>query len=111
MILSIAADPVPLAADAEGVVRVGGTRVTLDTLVAAFEEGASAEEIALQYPTLRLADIYATLSFYLHRRDEVEAYLAEQRRLGDEVRERLESRTDSGEIRARLLARKSASQP
>jgi hypothetical protein len=35
--------------DADGVVRVAGTRVTLDTVVGAFDTGATAEEIAQQY--------------------------------------------------------------
>ena len=64
-------DPVPLESEADGVVRVKGTRVTLDTVVAAFAEGATAEEIAPQYPTLALSDIYAVLSYNLRRREEV----------------------------------------
>ena len=43
MSLSIAVEPLPLSKDADGVVRVGGTRVTLDTLVEAFHEGLTAE--------------------------------------------------------------------
>jgi len=49
---------VPLAADAQGVIRVGGTRVTLDTVVSAFYEGATPEEITQQYPSLELGDVY-----------------------------------------------------
>ncbi len=41
--LPIVTKPIPLETDADGVVRVGGTRVTLDTVVAAFKEGATAE--------------------------------------------------------------------
>jgi hypothetical protein len=40
---------VPIHTDADGVVRIAGTRVTLDTIVAAFDAGATAEEIAQQY--------------------------------------------------------------
>jgi len=39
MALVIAAEPVPLETDAEGVARVGRTRVTLDTVVDAFLSG------------------------------------------------------------------------
>ena len=46
MIFEVVADPIPLQTDADGVVRVGGTRVTLDTVVAAFADGATAEERA-----------------------------------------------------------------
>ena len=57
--------------------RVGTTRVTLDTVVSAYKGGASPEEIAESFDTLRLADIYAVISYYLRHVDEVEAYIAE----------------------------------
>ncbi len=47
--------------------RVAGTRVTLETVVAAFCHGATAEQIAHDYP-LELADIYAVITFYLRQR-------------------------------------------
>jgi uncharacterized protein (DUF433 family) len=106
MSLSIAIEPLPLTKDADGVVRVGGTRVTLDTLVEAFHEGLTAEEIVQQYPSVALADIYAVIGYYLRRRTEVEAYLEERRRKAREVRERNEARTDPRGIRERLLARR-----
>ncbi len=49
MALTITNEVVPLRAEADGVIRVSGTRVTLDTVIAAFSEGATAEEIAQQY--------------------------------------------------------------
>ena len=106
MTLLIEAPPVPLRADADGVVRVGGTRVTLDTVVEAFHEGATAEEIARQYDSLDLADVYAVIGYYLKCRTQVEAYLDERRRQGEEVRRQNESRCDPGGVRARLLARR-----
>ena len=60
MPLKISSDPAPLVTDEDGVVRVEGTRVRLDTVVFAFNQGASAEEILQQYPSLTLSDIYAT---------------------------------------------------
>ena len=62
MSLVIEAPPVPLRTDEHGVLRVGKTRVPLDTLVYAFNQGASAEEIVLSYPTLELGDIYAVVT-------------------------------------------------
>lgn len=106
MSLPIAMEPLPLATDADGVVRVGGTRVTLDTLVEAFHEGLTAEEMAQQYPSVALADIYAVLGYYLRRRSEVDAYLDEGRRQAREVRERNAAQTDPRGIRERLLARR-----
>lgn len=67
MSLVIESPPVPLNIDMDGVIRVGNTRVTLDTVVAAFKEGATAEEIVWQYPSLSLADVYAVIGYYLQR--------------------------------------------
>ena len=105
--LMIAHEPVPLQATEDGVVRVGGTRVTLDTVVTAFEEGATAEEIVEQYPSLHLADAYAVISYYLRHRSEVEAYLAQRGEDLRRVRHENEARFDPTGVRARLLARRS----
>jgi len=68
MSLKISSNPVPLTTDEDGIVRVAGTRVSLDTVVYAFNQGASAEEILQQYPSLALRDIYATITYYLQHR-------------------------------------------
>ena len=102
----IVTEPIPLETDADGVVRVGGTRVTLDTVVAAFKEGATAEEIVYQYPSLDLVDVYLVIGYYLQRRTDVEAYLHWRQRQADEARERNEARFDPHGIRDRLLARR-----
>jgi uncharacterized protein (DUF433 family) len=96
---------VPLAYGERGVVLVEGTRVPLDTVVAAFNAGQSAEEIALGHSTLDLAAVYAVLAYYLRHRAEVDAYAAERRGETDALRARVESRQDPGGIRERLLAR------
>jgi uncharacterized protein (DUF433 family) len=104
--LLLLAEPVPLEKDIDGAIRVKGTRVTLDTVVTAFAEGATAEEIAQQYPTLELADVYAVLGYYLHRRGEVDAYLKERKKQAAEVRRENESRFDPRGVRDRLIARR-----
>ena len=108
MALSLAAEPLPLRLDADGVVRVGGTRVTLDTVVEAFHEGDSAEEIVEQYSSLHLSDVYAALAYYLRHRPEVDAYLEERRLQGEAVRAENEARFDPRGLRDRLLARRAA---
>jgi uncharacterized protein (DUF433 family) len=105
--LMIVHEPVPLQATEDGVVRVGGTRVTLDIVVAAFEQGATAEEIVQQYPPLRLADAYAVIGYYLRHRSEVEAYLAQRGEDSRRLRQDNEARFDPTGVRARLLARRS----
>ena len=96
---------VPLETDADGVVRVGDTRVTLDTVITTFKNGATAEEIAQQYP-LHLADIYAVISYYLRHTQAVEDYLSKRQEQAVKVREENETRFDPTGIRERLLARK-----
>jgi uncharacterized protein (DUF433 family) len=105
MIPSTPTEILPLETDANGVVRVGNTRVTLDTIVMAFTEGATAEEIALQYPSLHLADIYAVIAYYLRHRAAVEAYLGHRAEQAAQVRADNETRSDPNGVRNRLLAR------
>ncbi|MGB3535887.1 MAG: DUF433 domain-containing protein [Microcoleaceae cyanobacterium] len=78
MTLEIVAEPIPLQTTADGVVRVGKTRVTLDTVVAVFKQGATRDEIVYRYPSLKLADVYATIAFYLNHESDVEAYLQQR---------------------------------
>lgn len=105
MTIAVSPEPVPLAADKYGTVRVGGTRVTLETIVAAFDRGDSAEEIREQFPTVSLGDIYAVLTYLVRHPDEVREYMAATERKADEVRARIDAANDSEGLRARLLAR------
>ena len=76
---------IPLRTDEQGAIRVSGTQVTLDTVIACYHQGDSPEAIHAGFPTLPVTDIYAVIAYYLARRDELDAYL--QRR--DEAAERL----------------------
>jgi uncharacterized protein (DUF433 family) len=104
---SLTAQPPPLHTDEDGVVRVGGTRVTLDTVIGAFNNGCAAEEIVLKYPSLKLTDVYAVITYYLWYRQEIDTYLEERRRQATELQEQIEARFPSQGIRERLLARRS----
>jgi uncharacterized protein (DUF433 family) len=98
--------PVPLREDEHGVIRFAGSRVTLDSLVALFDRGATAEEIVQSFPTLALGDVYAVLSYVIVRRADVDAYLARRGREEDAAREEAERRSPSADLRARLIARR-----
>ena len=104
--LTLESPPLPLHADADNIVRVGGTRVTLQTVVSAFRNGATAEQIAQDYPALELADVYAVIQYYLRNREQVGKYLAERAAAGDAAQKDVESRCDPAGIRDRLLARR-----
>ena len=90
----------------DGVIRVRGTRVTLDTIWAAFNEGATAEEIVQQYPSLSLADAYEAIGYCLRNRGPVADYLAKRGENSGEIRKSNESRWPPEGIRARLLERR-----
>lgn len=95
----------PLQANKHGVVRFRGTRVTLDSVVYAFNGGATPEEIVLRFPTLRLADVYTVAGHYLQHRHDIDAYLKERGDLSDQARQEAERRLPSSELRQMLLAR------
>ena len=98
---------VHLTTGADGVGRVGRTRVTLDTIVAAFRKGAAAEEIAAQYPALDLADVDAVIGYYLLRQPGVDSCLSRRQEIADQVRkDNDEARCNPHGIRERLLARR-----
>lgn len=101
-------ETVPLVESADGVIRVADTRVTLDTVIAAFREGATAEEITHQYPVLALPDVYAVITFFLRHADQVEDYLARRQELAGEIRKDNEVKFDPSGIRERLLARRTS---
>jgi len=99
-------DAIPLSKDGSGVYRVGGSRVTLDLVVCAFNRGATPEEIAQDFPSLQLPDIYQVLGYYLKHRSELAEYF--DRRARDE-REMLEAHQEEWSprgLRERLLARR-----
>jgi uncharacterized protein (DUF433 family) len=105
MSMVLMAEPLPLVADTDGVVRVAKTRVTLDTVVAAFQDGLTAEEIAEQYPSLPLGQVYAVIGYYLDHQVDVDAYLAARERRANEVRQANERLFSPVGVRSRLLAR------
>jgi uncharacterized protein (DUF433 family) len=97
---------VPIESTPDEVLRISGTRVTLDTVITAFLQGATAEEIVLRYPSLKLADVYAVFSYYLQHQIEVDTYLQQRQQRAELVRAQNEERFPPDGIRARLLARR-----
>ena len=106
MKLLIYPETAPLTTGEDDVVRIANSRVTLDTVIYAFNEGASAEEIVDRYPSVQLADIYSVIGYYLRHRVEVDAYLKDREGVRTEVRRENEFRFPSEGLRERLLARR-----
>jgi uncharacterized protein (DUF433 family) len=105
---SLTPEPPPLRIDEGGVLRVGSTRVRLDTVIYAFNTGSTAEEILTDYSTLNLPDIYLVIAYYLRHREVVDAYLAEGEKLGAAVQQENETRWPKEGLKERLLARRTA---
>lgn len=74
--------------DENGVRRVGTSRVMLDSIVAAFEQGHSAEIIQQQYPALSLEEVYGAITYFLSHAAEVKEYLRQQGKVWDDWRAR-----------------------
>ena len=107
MNILIEAVAVPLFDDGQGGLRVTGTRVLLERIVHAFEDGATPEGIVQSYDTLRLEDVYAVLTWYLHHKAEVEDYLRRRAEQAEAIRRTIEAKQPGrAELRARLLARR-----
>ncbi len=109
MTFTVRAETPPLREDAAGALRVGDSRVLLELVIRAFQDGATPETIVLRYPTLVLSDVYAVIAYYLRHRGEVEAYLEKRDQEAEEVQQQIESeQPDLSEIRDRLLAQRQA---
>ena len=107
MSITVKPELLPLREEADGAVRVGDSRVLLELLIHAFQDGATPEEIVQQYPTLALSDVYSVISYYLRHRNEVEGYLTQREQRALEVREKIATQQpDLTDVRTRLLARR-----
>jgi uncharacterized protein (DUF433 family) len=105
MAIIIQPEAPPLREDASGALRVGSSRVLVELVIRAFQDGATPETIVQRYPTATLADVYAVIAYYLRHRQEVEAYLAEREQRAQDVRQRIERyQGDLADLRRRILA-------
>jgi uncharacterized protein (DUF433 family) len=59
---------------------VAGTRISLDSVVYSFNEGQSPEAIQENFPSLKLAQIYGAVAFYLDHQAEIDKHLEETER-------------------------------
>jgi uncharacterized protein (DUF433 family) len=91
--------------DENGVYRVGGTRVMLDSVLASFRQGHSPETIRQQYPALTLEEVYGSTAYYLANSGEVDAYLARQEALWEESRACAEQQPSAVVDRLRAIKR------
>src|SRR5947207_7210430 len=114
MILLETTQNVPLTLTESGTICVTGSQVALESVVYQYQQGDTAEAILESFPSVKLADIHAVISYYLNHRDQVDEYVHDQQKRASTVREDNESdpayKDRVGELRARISYR-STSKP
>ncbi|MCU0570467.1 MAG: DUF433 domain-containing protein [Oculatellaceae cyanobacterium Prado106] len=95
----------PFRWDEAGGIRIGQSRVTFDSLIAAYHQGATPEEMAVQYPVLSLSEIYSVIAYYLSHRQEMDDYLEQRSRRAQQQRDQLVQRHNLADLRRHLLDR------
>ena len=105
------ARPDLLTRTSEGVLRITGTRIDLDSVIQAFRDGATPEEMCQDFPSLPLAQVYSLLAFYLNQQDAVDAYLVEQAQASTIISQELQATHAAflTDLRHRLTARRTSS--
>lgn len=98
---------IPLETNEQGVIRVKGTRVSLDSILHAYyNEGATAEEIILRFPTCTIENIYTIISWALNHPDFVDEYLTAQQNKKDQLEEEIRQQYPSYGLRDHLFAQR-----
>ncbi|MBD2096075.1 DUF433 domain-containing protein [Trichocoleus sp. FACHB-591] len=83
-------------------IRIKGTRVGIETVLYSFiHRRQTPEEIAQDYPSLTLEQVYATILYYLHNKEAVSKYLADWLEWSHQARE--EQRLNPSPAVARLM--------
>jgi uncharacterized protein (DUF433 family) len=105
MTLTLKPQPIPIELGDDGIARMAETRVRLETILEAYAEGLTAEEISCRYTTVQLYDIYFAIGYYLKNRYEVDQYLRSRREQARTVREKLMPAYDLAGLRQRIQER------
>ncbi len=95
--------------DEHGVLRIGKTRISLDSVVYAFQQGHAAETIQQQFSVLDLEEVYGAIAFYLANKEDVDRYLKGQEKVWDELRQQAEQ--NASPVVKRLRSSRAASIP
>ncbi len=103
MTFVIEAQPIPLHVNEDGLVMITGSRVPVDTVVRAYRNGDTAEEIAGHYEAIKLSQVYAVIAYYLEHQHEVDDYLKQRQMQQEETRRFIDETFDQESFRRRLL--------
>lgn len=96
----------PLTRWNDGTIRIGNTRVLLDIVIYAFNEGRTPEEIVINYPTLKLSEVYGAITYYLQNKDQIDNYMAQRENETQQLWAKIESEPNQKFLRQKLLAQR-----
>jgi uncharacterized protein (DUF433 family) len=83
---------------------IKGTRISLDSIVYEFNDGAAPESIRRSFPLLSLEQVYGAIAFYLSHEQDIDAYLAQSEIELEQKTEQMnaQARADNPELFERL---------
>jgi uncharacterized protein (DUF433 family) len=87
-------------------IRLRGTRIGIEAILAEYLAGALPEEIAINYPPLTLEQVHATITYYLGNRTAMDEYFSRWTARGDESLQR-QQQTPSTVLERLIQARRS----
>lgn len=96
---------IPIYTDKDGRMRVSGTRVLLDLIVYAYQQGETPEHIVQMYTTLTLDQVYLTIGYYLRHRETLDVYIRRMDEEAERLRREWEAEHPPKVTKAELLAR------
>ena len=85
-----------------------GTRISLDSIVYAFQKGLTPESIAQSYPLLDLEQVYGAITFYLANRSDIDTYLIAEEQAFEAMPQAIQAEAPA--LYQKLLAAKKSSQ-
>ncbi len=82
---------VPLVPHANGTLFVRDSGIPLERIIESYNAGSTPADIVDMFDTLRLADVFAVISYYLDHQEEVDTYLRIQEAEADKVQAMIEA--------------------
>jgi uncharacterized protein (DUF433 family) len=84
--------------------RIKGTRVGLEHLIWLYREGHTAEELAIEFPTVSLEQVHGVIAYYLGNRAAVDDYIkAGEERFEEYRRQSLQEPPSEAVLRIRAI--------
>jgi len=88
-----------------GAIRIKGHRIGIEHVVERYHNGLSPEQIAQDLPGLSLEKVYATITYYLHHKAEIDAYIGDLNAEFEQIMQDLEAQNTPAVV-SRLRALK-----